>query len=66
MLDRMNPGTTPQEATNSGLSAVVDIDTWETAGDINPSYQRGGNYLQCCEPTFTLAMILGYSHPRVE
>jgi hypothetical protein len=41
MLDRMNPGTTPQKVTMGGLSAVVDIDTWETAGDINCSYQRG-------------------------
>ncbi|CAP99875.1 hypothetical protein PCH_Pc22g25870 [Penicillium rubens Wisconsin 54-1255] len=46
-LDRMNPGTTPQKATIGGLGAVVDIDTWETAGDINSSYQRG-DYLQCC------------------
>ncbi|OQE41518.1 hypothetical protein PENNAL_c0731G06697, partial [Penicillium nalgiovense] len=35
MLDRMYPGTTPQKATTSGLSAVVDTDTWKTAGDIN-------------------------------
>ncbi|CAP79312.1 hypothetical protein PCH_Pc17g00250 [Penicillium rubens Wisconsin 54-1255] len=47
MLDRMNPGTTPQKAIIGGLGAVVDIDTWETAGDINRSYQRG-DYLQCC------------------
>jgi hypothetical protein len=47
MLDRMYPGTTPQKATTGGLSAVVDTDTWKTAGDINCSYQRG-DYLQCC------------------
>lgn len=33
MLDRINPGTTPQKAMTGGLSAVVDIDTWKTAGD---------------------------------
>jgi hypothetical protein len=42
MLDRMNPGTTPQKAMIGDLGAVVDIDTWETAGDINRSYGREG------------------------
>ena len=47
MLDRMYPGTTPQKATIRGLGAAVDIDTWETAGAMSCSYQRGG-YLQYC------------------
>jgi hypothetical protein len=41
MLDRVKLGTTPQEAMIGDLGAVVDIDTWETAGDINRSYRRG-------------------------
>jgi hypothetical protein len=44
MLDRMYPGTTPQKATIGGLGAVVDIDTWETAGAMSCSYQRGVTY----------------------
>jgi hypothetical protein len=30
----MNPGTTPQKATTGGSDAVLDIDTWGTAGDM--------------------------------
>jgi hypothetical protein len=59
MLDRMNPGTTPQKAIIGGLGAVVDIDTWETAGDINRSYQRG-DYLQCCGDS-QMQEPIGYS-----
>jgi hypothetical protein len=50
MLDLMNPGTTPQKVTMGGLSAVVDIDTWETAGNINCSYQRGITYNVAATP----------------
>jgi hypothetical protein len=34
-------GAVPQKATIGGLSAVLDIDTWGTAGDMNCGYQRG-------------------------
>jgi hypothetical protein len=62
MLDRMNPGTTPQKAIIGGLGAVVDIDTWETAGDINRSYQRG-DYLQCFGDS-QMQEPIGYSGPK--
>jgi hypothetical protein len=73
------------------LGAVVDIDTWKTAGDINHSYRRGITHNVAAAPkcrtrsdilepkkalnilvvfvagsTFTLAIVLGCSHPPVE
>jgi hypothetical protein len=42
MLDRMNPRYYAPKAMIGDFGAVVDIDTWETAGDINRSYRRGG------------------------